>query len=130
MMAVCDGIRESKTEAGVFHLKGVRQGAAASSFPFVPRRLWLFLLLSNPRPGEFPGYILIVNDRTDKTAYYGKLAPNPVFQQDAQPLALRARIRCTFPEAGRYSVQVWFFQEKGSDVVKGELPFSVLKEGE
>jgi hypothetical protein len=37
--------------------------------------------------------------------------------------------RGSFPEEGRYAVQVWFFQEQGSDVLKGELPFSILKEG-
>jgi hypothetical protein len=34
-----------------------------------------------------------------------------------------------FPKTGAYSVQVWFFQEQGSDVLKGELPFIVLPEG-
>jgi len=31
---------------------------------------------------------------------------------------------------GRYTVQVWFYQEQGSDVLKAELPFSVTMEGD
>jgi hypothetical protein len=40
------------------------------------------------------------------------------------------RLRCSFPYAGRYTVQVWFYQEQGSDVLKAELPFLVAKEGD
>ena len=125
MMAVCDRVRESNTEAGVFHLRGVRQGLAADGFPFIPSRLWLFLLLSNPRPGEYPGYVLVINDRTDRAVFYGQLEPRPTFAADDEFLAGRIRITCTFPEAGRYTIQVWFFQKQGSDVLKGEVPFSV-----
>jgi hypothetical protein len=74
IMAICDGVRESKIEADVFHLKGVRQGLTADVLPFVPDRLWLFLLLSNPRAGEFPGYVVVVNERTEKTVFYESLA--------------------------------------------------------
>ena len=45
LMAICDAVRASKTEAGVFDLKGVRQTINASVFPFRPPRLWLFLFL-------------------------------------------------------------------------------------
>jgi hypothetical protein len=129
IMAIWDGVRESRTEAGVFHLKGVRQGITASVFPFVPARLWLFLLLASPRAGVYPGQVLVVHDRTDKTIFYGKLSPDPTFAAGRESLPVPVRIRCTFPEAGRYSVQVWFFQEHRSDVLKGELPFDVLREG-
>jgi hypothetical protein len=128
-MAICDGARESKTETGVFHLTGVRQGIIANTLPFLPARLWFFLLLSHPRPGEYPGYVRVINDRTEKTVLYGQLEPRPIFEADAEIVATRVRIRCSFPEEGRYTVQVWFFQEQGSDVLKGELPFSVVKEG-
>src|ERR1700730_7653620 len=47
LMTVCDGVRESKTEAGVFHVKGLRQRLLAHAFPFVPLRLWLFLIFSS-----------------------------------------------------------------------------------
>ena len=124
-MAVCDRVRESKTEAGVFHLRGVRQEIVADGFPFASSRLWLFLLLSSPRPGEFPGYVRVINNRTDKARFYGKLTPTPAFEGNGKMLAGHTRIRCSFPEEGRYTVQVWFFQEHGSDVLKGEMPFSV-----
>jgi len=54
IMAVCDRVRESKTEAGVFDLKGVRQEIIANALPFVPFRLWLFLVLSSHRPVSIP----------------------------------------------------------------------------
>ena len=129
LLAICDGIRESQTEAGVFHLRGVRQGIMADAFPFIPSRLWLFLLLSSHRPGDYPGYVRVLHDRTDKTIFYGKLAPPLTFEANDDFLAGHVRLRCSFPEAGRYAVQVWFFQEQGSDVLKGELPFSVTTEG-
>ena len=45
VMVVCDRIRPSRIEDGVFDLRGVRNHVSASSFPFLPRRLWLYLLL-------------------------------------------------------------------------------------
>ena len=129
IMAICDGVRESRTESGVFHLKGVRQGIGSDTYPFVPSRLWLFLMLSSPRSGEFTCYIRVVNDHTDRTVFYSYLEPRPRFEIDGGLLANRSRIRCAFPEAGLYTVQVWFFQEDGSDVLKGEMPFTVAARG-
>ncbi len=79
IMVICDDVRKSKTEAGVFHLKGVRQEIAAEAFPFVPWRLWLFLVLSNHRAGTFPGYVRVFNERTDRVVYHAHLEPRPVF---------------------------------------------------
>ena len=78
MMAVCDGIHESKTEDSVFNLKGVRQAIAAHAFPFVPARLWLFVLLSIPRAGEYPGYVRVVNEknRSDRILQLPRFSPN------------------------------------------------------
>jgi hypothetical protein len=128
IMAVCDGIRESRTERGVFHLKGVRHGCRGRKVPFVAEQLWLFLILSSPRPGIYPGYVLIVNADTEKAIFYGTLSPNPQFRTDTDSLGLGVHIGCTFPAAGRYLVQLWFFQNTGSDIIKGELPFSVSME--
>jgi len=128
IMAICDGVRRSKTEHGVFHLKGVRQKMSADGFPFAPS-LWVFLLLASPRPGEFPCSIRIVHDRTDKTIFYANLAPRPSFGSNDELSAHRTPIKCSFPEAGRYSFQVWFFQEQGHDVLKGEMPFFITTEG-
>jgi hypothetical protein len=44
-------------------------------------------------------------------------------------IAMRPRLKCSFPEAGRYVVEVCFFQEQGSDVVKGELPLVLAMNG-
>src|SRR5713226_2406186 len=97
IMAICDGVREGKTEAGVFHLKGVRQGLTADAFPFVPERLWLFLVLSSPRAGEFPGYLVVVNDRTEKIVFYSHFQPRPMFVDDGGLFAWCGPIRCRFP---------------------------------
>jgi|SRR5260370_25268673 len=129
IMAICDGVRESKIEAGVFHLKGVRQGITAGAFPFAPSRLWLFLLLSSPRAGVFPAHVRVVDEQTEKILFYGHLEPPPTFEANDESWATRATIRCSFPDEGRYTIQVWFFQEQGSDVLKGELPFFIWKEG-
>jgi hypothetical protein len=110
MMAICDGVRESKTEADVFHLKGVRQGLTAGAFPFIPERLWLFLVLSSPRAGEFPGNVVVINDRTEKIVFYSHFEPKPIFADDRGLFAWRGPIRCRFPEEGQYTVQVWFFR--------------------
>src|SRR5262245_57829273 len=79
MMAICDGVKESKIETGVFHLKGVRQKIVGDALPFVPRRLWLFLVLTCPRQGEFSGYVRIVNDQTDRVVFSSYLQPKPTF---------------------------------------------------
>ena len=120
MMAICDGVRESKTEVGVFNLKGVRQSITADGFPFVPDRLWLFLLLSSPRAGKYPCYVRVVNDRSDRMIYYSYLNPRPSFDAERDLYLGRYPIRCSFPEEGRYTVQVWFFQADGSDVLNGD----------
>ena len=128
LMATCDGVRESRFEAGVFHLKGVRQGMNADVFPFVPA-LQLFLVLSSPRAGAFPCYMRVINDRTDRSVFYTHIDPRPTFGADGGLIMGRVPIRCRFPEEGQYTVQVWFFQEQGSDALKGEMPFYVSGEG-
>jgi hypothetical protein len=128
IMAVCDAVSESKIEPGVFDLKRVRQEIVADVFPFAPSRLWLFLVLSCPRPGVYPGTVAVVNDQTDRTVFFGELSPVPTFHEETEFLSVPIRLRCSFPAAGRYTAQLWFFQEQGRDVLKGELPFYV-KEG-
>jgi hypothetical protein len=44
IMAICDGVRESKTEAGVFHLKGVRQWMIADATCSMAKCLFTSLL--------------------------------------------------------------------------------------
>ena len=69
-IAICDRVRENRSEPGVFDLKGVRQELVADTFPFAPSRLWLFLVLSRPRAGDFACYIRVVHNRTDRTTFY------------------------------------------------------------
>jgi hypothetical protein len=126
IMAICEGARESKIEAGVFNLRGVRQGIIAPAFPFVPDRLSLFFVLASARAGAFPGYVRVVNDATDRVVFYSYFQPRPMFEADGEIHIGRTRLRCRFPEAGRYTIQIWFFQEQGLDVLKGELPFSIV----
>jgi hypothetical protein len=114
----------------VYHVRGVRQGITAPAFPFAASRLWLFLVLSSHRPGTYPGYVRVIDEGTDKAIFFAHLVPHPRFEAGDDTLAAVARLRCSFPRAGRYSVQVWFYQEQGSDVLKAELPFSVTKEGD
>lgn len=129
LMTLCDGVRESKTEAGVYHVKGLRQWIVAQAFPFEPARLWLFLVFSSPRSGAFPGYVLVIDDTTDKTIFYGNLMPPPTFEANVEFVVNIMQLKCSFPQPGRYTVQIWFFQERGHDVLKGELSFTVSTEG-
>jgi hypothetical protein len=130
MMTVCDGVRESKIEAGVFHLKGVRQGITVPSLPHRPARLFLFVLLTNPRGGEFPCYFRIVNERTDKAISFDYIEPRPRFGPDGGRWTCYAQIQCTFVETGAYRVELCFFRESGSDTLKGEIPFIVSVTGD
>ncbi|HVS34736.1 MAG TPA: hypothetical protein VMS17_04080 [Gemmataceae bacterium] len=114
----------------MYHLRGVRQRIAAPVFPFPAIRLWLFLVLSSPRAGTYPGYVRVIDEGADKAIFFAHLTPPLQFDVKDETLATAARLRCSFPRAGRYLVQVWFYQEEGSDVLKAELPFPVTKEGD
>jgi hypothetical protein len=124
-LVVCDGIRVSNREDNVFHLRGARCHLVADAFP-VRRRLRLFVILSSPRPGRFPGYVKIVNDQTDQAVFYGQIDPSPLFPEAGDLLPLDLPILARFARAGRYTVQLWFFQETSADVLKMEQPFYVL----
>lgn len=128
IMVICDGIRESVTEPGVFNLKGVRQSKTAPAFPYVPAKLWLFVLLSSPRPGQFPGYIRVIDELSDRVIFHGHLEPRPTFASVGGWCEIGYPLRCRFPRGGAYSVQLWFFQEQGNDILKGELPFFIADE--
>ena len=120
MLAICDRVQQSLKEPTVYHLKGVRQHLTARAFPFRPRSLWLFTIMSYHRPGEFPCYIRIINERTARTILYSNINPTPVFDTGLSYWMDASSIRCSFPEPGRYAVELGFFQEVGYDVVKGE----------
>jgi hypothetical protein len=61
--------------------------------------------------------------------FQGNLNPPPQFDADGGMMPYSAPIPCLFPEEGTYTVQVLFFQEQGSDVLKAEMPFWVTMEG-
>lgn len=86
----------------------------------------MFLVLSSPRAGRFPSYVKVVHDPTDLTVFYGQVDPVPVFPETDDLLPLDLPIRVRFPRPGVYTVQVWFFQESGPDVLKMEQPFHVV----
>jgi hypothetical protein len=130
LMTICDRVRESKMEAGVYHLRGVRQRIMARTVPVVASRLWLFLILSSQRPGTYPSYIRVIDDESDKAIFFAHLSPHPQFEANDQTVAAIARLKCSFPRTGQYTVQVWFYREQGNDVLKGEMPFSVAEEGD
>jgi hypothetical protein len=127
---VCDRARESTTEAGVYHLRGVRQSIVAPAFPFAAHRLQLYFVLSSPRSGTFPGYIRVIDDATEKAIFFTNMTPHPQFDDGGGSMAYAIRLKCAFPRAGSFAVQIWFFQESGSDVLKFEVPFQVFEEGD
>jgi hypothetical protein len=125
-LVVGDGLRVSKLEENVFHLRGARSHIFADAFP-LRRRLRLFLILSSPRAGRFPNYVKIIDDQTDQAVFYGQVDPSPLLPDadDLPPLDLPIHVR--FPRAGVYTLQLWFFQETSADVLKLEQPFHVLE---
>jgi hypothetical protein len=124
ILAVCDGVAASETEAGVFTLEGVRQHLRAESFPCLFRPS-LFLLLSTPRKETYRGKVLLIHERTDRTLrYLGFLA---AFEEDNELLPLYLDVRdCEFPEPGLYTFQVWFTAANGAEALKAEHPFHAL----
>jgi len=84
----------------------------------------------SPRPGRFPGYIKVINEHTDHAVFYGQMDPTPLFPDAGDLLPLDLPINIHFPEAGRYTIQIWFFQETTADVLKMEQQFFVFKREE
>ena len=127
-MVICDAVVASRIEERVFTLKGVRQHLEAASFPW-RAALRLFLLLSSPRKGDYPGKILVVNERNDRLIRYVKFFA--AFEEDNELLPLYVDIGdCVFPEAGHYNFEVYFTARDSGDALKGEHPFTVLSQEE
>jgi len=122
-IVICDDVVASSTEEGVFTLEGVRQHLTAASFPW-RAALSVFLLLSSPRKGKYPGKVLVVNERNDRTIRYVKFVATFQEENELLPLAI-ALGDCVFPEAGPYSFQV-YFSARGDEALKGEQPFTVF----
>jgi hypothetical protein len=124
ILAVCDDVSESAIEAGVFTLEGVRQHirTASSSRLFHP---FLFLLLSCPRKGTYPGKVLVVDEQTDHTLRYFKFPAT--FEEDHQLLPFYLDLGdFAFPNRGLYTFQVLFAAPNGGEALKAEHPFFVM----
>ncbi len=69
----------------------------------------------------------MIEDTTDRTAFYGRIEPTPSFTDTDELLPVAIPIRVRFPRPGRYTVQLWFFQESDPDVLKMEQPIHVFE---
>jgi hypothetical protein len=127
-IVICDAVSASRTEDRVFNLKGVRQHLEAASFPLCAK-LRVYLLLSSPRMGRYPGRVVIVHERNERVIRYEKFLAE--FEEDNDLLPLYVNIEnCVFPEAGHYNFIVSFTVRNRGDVLKGEHPFKVLSQEE
>jgi hypothetical protein len=122
-LVICDDVAASPTEDDVFTLEGVRLHLDANSFPW-RAGLSLFLHLSCPRKGKYPGRILLVNDRSDRTIRYLRFLAT--FAEDNELLPLYVDIgECVFPEPGSYTFQVYFSARGSAEALKAEYSLSV-----
>lgn len=123
-IVICDAVSASRTEDRVFNLKGVRQHLEAASFPW-RATLRVFMLLSSPRKGNYPGRIVLVNERNDRAIRYEKFVAE--FEEDNDLLSLYVNMsECVFPEAGLYNFEVHLTAQGDGEALKGEHPFKVL----
>jgi hypothetical protein len=105
-MVLCDGVRESEDEEGVFDLTGVRTVIETSSFPAMCPRLCVFLQASGHR-GEAYLHVEIEQPGTDDVLHSTK--QKVIFFEDpasVTPVLFRMR-NCVFPVEGLYYVQVF-----------------------
>src|SRR5260370_2530790 len=113
-LVVCDGIRASRLEENVFHLRGARSHLLAAAFPF-RGRLRLFVILSSPRPGRFPSYVKVIEDESDQAVFYGQIQPAPSFPDAADLLPLDVPVYVRFPRPAPSPAHVCIFQQTSSD---------------
>jgi Family of unknown function (DUF6941) len=123
VMVLCDGIKESDEEYGVYHLSGVRTEIEAASFPFTRLRLCAFLQMS-VHAGEGSCYLRVVRAADDEEMYR-TAARAVVFTGPLEVLPKVFRFRnCSIPTAGLYYVQV-HYDEK----LIGERLLQIFAEG-
>jgi hypothetical protein len=125
-LVVCDRVISPEEPDTICDLEGVRCLISAEEFPCAPSQLWIYLLLSNPRPGTFPGYVLVVDQTNDNAIFYGRI--EPTFEEDDLFVPVFLPLSCSFLHPGEYTVQILFLQRETNkpDVVKAEQPFYVL----
>jgi hypothetical protein len=124
VLVVCDEVIPSDLEAGVFHLEGVRQyrraGAASFQAP-----LSLFLVLSCPRRGDYPGWIVLIEEDTELTVSSFEFTAS--LEEDNELLPLSVDLG-EWPslEPGRFRFEVWLSDRRGGFALKAECPFFIL----
>jgi len=124
-IVLCDDVSASLTEDRVFTLQGVRFEFVMPHLP-IRKRLCLFLALSSARKGVFPGYIVVINERTEKSLRYLKLVAE--FQEDNQLLPYAIELGdCDFPNDGFYRFEV-YFSIRGAEALKGEHSLEIIAE--
>ena len=127
-IVICDAASASRTEERVFNLKGVRQHLEAASFP-LRVKLSVYLLLSSPRKGRYPGRVVIVNERNERVIRYAKFFAE--FGEDNNLLPMYVNMGgCMFPEAGYYNFAVYLTAHDGGEALKGEHAFKVFSQEE
>lgn len=127
-IVICDAVSASRTEERVFTLKGVRQYLVAESFP-LRAELRVYLLLSSPRKGRYPGRVLLVNERNERVIRYEKFLAE--FEEDNDLLPGYVNMsECVFPEAGQYRFEIHLTAQDGGEALKGEHSFTVFAQEE
>jgi hypothetical protein len=122
-MVVCDALKESDEESGVYHLNGVRTAMEVPSFPALRPRLGVFAQMSG-HAGHAKLQIVINRIETDENIYQS--APKEFsFSGPTSLVMVVFRFRnCVFPAPGVYYVQM--FHE---DKLIGERALDVRLEG-
>lgn len=124
-IVICEDVSASLTEDRVFALEGVRFEIVASRVP-CRTSLYVFLTLSTPRKGSYPGTILLLNERNDKVLRYIKFLAQFETNNDLMPYAIDLGA-CDFPNDGFYRFEV-YFSKHGVEVLKGEHPFQIISD--
>jgi hypothetical protein len=127
-LVVCEHATERKGEPGVFDLTGVREKLSTDKLP-ASFNLSVFMLLSRPCPGQFPGEVLVIRQGDDKAVWSSKFSV--CFDQDHATIPVAIDLdRCKFTAPGNFLLQVWFpHPDGGSACLKGECHFSILDTG-
>jgi uncharacterized protein DUF6941 len=121
-MVVCDRVKESETEPGVFSLSGVRAFIGASSFPAFCPLLRAFVHMSGHQGIAFC-HVEVNRLETDETIYRTP-TKKITFKGPTVVVPVMFRVRnCVFPAPGLYYVQVF---HEGKMIA--ERPLELLQE--
>ena len=105
-MVVCDAIKESEEEGGVYHLGGVRSALIVPSFPALRPRLSVLAQISG-HSGTVSLRIVVNRVETDETVFESR-AKEYLFHDPMTVVTVVFRVRnCVFPAPGVYYVQLF-----------------------